>query len=679
VYNPNKISSPPECARLNQQIEFAEVMKAVRSAKSGKAAGCDNISVECLRSISAISFMCILFNRCFQSGRVPSEWKRGIINPIPKCTTSDPRDPLSYRGITLTPAIYKLYCSVLNARLSGWVENENILEDEQNGFRKGRSCQDHLSTVSMLIESRKLLKQSTFVSFIDFSKAYDRVGRNLLWHKLEGLGLNGMFVNAIKSLYDGVQAAVRVNGLMTDWFDVGVGLKQGCILSPVLFNIYLNDFLQEIKDMGVGVTVGEEKIAILGYADDIVLMAESEQDLQDMLSRLELWCNSWEMKVNISKTKVVHFRPQSTVRTDFEFKCGGECLEVVNQYKYLGLLFTEFMDYEKMAKKVAESASRALGMLIAKDKAQGGMPFQVFKHLYDGLVQSVMNFGAGIWGHREYACIESVHNRACRYFLGVGSKTPTAAVRGDIGWTEPSHRQWLCMGRQWHRLRSLNVGRLNRRVFDWARERANSHRICKNWVTRVETQLRQAGVTVDPGADNIALKLCLQKLDTLCGESTFAKWSNEVNRVRARRGQGLNKLRTYRLFKSEYKVEGYITCVMGRAQRRALAQFRSGVAPIRLETGRYERGRYLPVEERICYLCDNNAVESEIHVILECPVYNDIREDLFHHCNTSMPNFNDLSAEQKLCFILGSDCICQNSANFLNAVLKRRRSFMYNV
>lgn len=199
------------------------------------------------------------------------------------------------------------------------------------------NCQDHLSTFSMLVESRKLLKQSTFVSFIDLSKAYDRIGRNLLWHKLESLGLNGTFINAIKSLYEGVRAAVRVNGSLTDWFDVGVGLKQGCALSPVLFNIYLNDLIQEIKDMGLGVTVNGEKVSILGYADDIVLMAESEEDLQDMLNRLDQWCDTWAMKVNTSKTKVIHFRPRSVVRTGFNFKCGSESLEKVSQYKYLGI------------------------------------------------------------------------------------------------------------------------------------------------------------------------------------------------------------------------------------------------------------------------------------------------------------------------------------------------------
>ena len=195
-----------------------------------------------------------------------------------------------------------------------------------------------------------------------------------MWHKLAGLGLSGRFLNAIKSLYNGVRAAVRINGLLTDWFEVGVGLKQGCLLFPVLFNLYLNDFIQEVKALDVGVALGEERVAVLCYANDIVLLAEREEDMQSLLNCLDNWCRRWEMKVNNAKTKIVHFRPQSIVKTNTTFVCGDEQLDIVSQYKYLGLLFTEYLEYDKMAKKVAESANRALGMLIAKDKAQGGMP-----------------------------------------------------------------------------------------------------------------------------------------------------------------------------------------------------------------------------------------------------------------------------------------------------------------
>ena len=114
-------------------------------------------------------------------------WCKEIFTPIPKCSTSDPRDPLSYRGITLTLSAYKLYCSILNNRLLTWWDTRDSIHDEQNGFRKSKSTIDHLSTLTCIIETRKLRKLSTFAVFVDFKKAYDTVNRSLLFRDLNDL------------------------------------------------------------------------------------------------------------------------------------------------------------------------------------------------------------------------------------------------------------------------------------------------------------------------------------------------------------------------------------------------------------------------------------------------------------------------------------------------------------
>ncbi|CAG2252315.1 unnamed protein product [Mytilus edulis] len=121
---------------------------------------------------------------------IPELWSRGIITPIPKSSTSDPRDPMSYRGITLAPTSYKLYCGVLNSRLTVKLDELNFIHDEQNGFRSNRSTIDHLSTITSIIETRKMCKLSTFAAVIDFKKAYDTVNRFLLFCKLESIGIS---------------------------------------------------------------------------------------------------------------------------------------------------------------------------------------------------------------------------------------------------------------------------------------------------------------------------------------------------------------------------------------------------------------------------------------------------------------------------------------------------------
>ena len=150
-----------------------------------------------MKNDTAVSFLHVLFNICFDNGIVPSEWGKCIINPILKSSTSDRRDPLFFRGISLAPSMYKLYCSVLNRQLSSWAEQNEKIVDEQNGFRKSRSTTDHFLSLTSIIDTRKKIKKSTFCAFIDFKKAYNTIDRNLLWKRLSDIGVSGKMFSAI--------------------------------------------------------------------------------------------------------------------------------------------------------------------------------------------------------------------------------------------------------------------------------------------------------------------------------------------------------------------------------------------------------------------------------------------------------------------------------------------------
>ncbi|CAG2196501.1 unnamed protein product [Mytilus edulis] len=113
-----------------------------------------------------------LFNGCYNTLERSCSMGQGVIVQVPKCSSSDPRDPLSYRGKTLAPATYKLYCGILDSRLREKFDASDIIHDEQNGFRKDRNTIDHLLSVTSIIESRKLRKQSTYAAFIDFKRYY---------------------------------------------------------------------------------------------------------------------------------------------------------------------------------------------------------------------------------------------------------------------------------------------------------------------------------------------------------------------------------------------------------------------------------------------------------------------------------------------------------------------------
>ena len=129
-------------------------------------------------------------------------------------------------------------------------------------------------------------------------------------------------LSSIKSLYSSVSSCVRLNGLKTDWFDVNCGLRQGCSLSPLLFNFYINDLATYLKATGIGIKVDEDIICILLYADDIVLLADSQQSLHILWNHLDSWCSSNDIVIDDKKSNVVHFRPNSINQCYSVFKCG---------------------------------------------------------------------------------------------------------------------------------------------------------------------------------------------------------------------------------------------------------------------------------------------------------------------------------------------------------------------
>ena len=165
---------------LNGEITNSEFMNVINKAKNSKAPGHDDIPTNVLKNESAIQFLLRFFNTCLQTGKVPSQWSKCVFNPIPKGSTSDKRDPLSYRGIALAPASYKLFCGILSNRLIKWLETNNVLADEHNGFHKGRSTVDHISSLVNIVETRKLKRKQTFTAFVDFRKACDSINRSLL-------------------------------------------------------------------------------------------------------------------------------------------------------------------------------------------------------------------------------------------------------------------------------------------------------------------------------------------------------------------------------------------------------------------------------------------------------------------------------------------------------------------
>jgi len=173
----------------------------------------------------------------------------------------------------------KTYTAILNNRLSNHCEKNGIIVEEQDGFRPGRDTKDHLYALVEIIKYRR--PKHTYCAFIDIAKAYDKVWRDGLWYKLWKAGIRGKIWRTLKNIYQKVESSVLLGGNRTAWFDIQVGLRQGCILSPLLFDIFINDLRNIVDNLKKGVKLGNSRVSILFYADDIVLLAESKEDISN--------------------------------------------------------------------------------------------------------------------------------------------------------------------------------------------------------------------------------------------------------------------------------------------------------------------------------------------------------------------------------------------------------------
>ena len=352
---------------LSKCISQEEVGRALSEVKKSPTCGKDGVSAEMMSAEMLKGVWLALFQCCWEGGITPTLWRTSLVVPVPKKRCVRTCTPDAFRGIALTSVVYKVFCMILNNRLSEVVDEFHLLAEEQGGFRKGRGCQDQVLTLLLVAQSsvaRK--KEGCLTAFIDFSQAYDRVHRGKLWRCLESVGVSGKFLEVLQSLYMENCMQVKVDDQLSDPFRVGVGLRQGCVLSPMLFSLYINGLIDDLKQIQCGVTSGSTQIPGLLYADNTSLFGEEAKTLQQSLHVLEDWCQKWDMRVNVEKSAIIHFRDRSCEQCQDKFVVNGEVIPLVSSYKYLGCCVNEFLDLNDMVVDRVEAGRRAANLLLQR-------------------------------------------------------------------------------------------------------------------------------------------------------------------------------------------------------------------------------------------------------------------------------------------------------------------------
>ena len=283
------------------------------------------------------------------------------------------------------------------------------------------------------------------------------------------------------------KSCIKINQLCSDYFSISNGVRQGDPISSTLFSIFINDLVYKIKTLNYGIKLEDQNVSILLYADELVLIATNEYELQEMIETLYLWTKKWRISINSEKSNIMHFRTARKRQTEFEFKLGNNCLTITNSYKYLGCILDTNLNYSLCIETLSASGQCALGSVITTFKGYKDMGIETYKKLYSSCVVPIIDNCCPVWFFADTTKISQVQNLAIHTFMGVHRFAPIIAVIGDCGWLPSLYRHQIEVLRYWNRLISMKNSRLAKMIFldDFNNDRQ------KSWCNYVRNIMNQ--------------------------------------------------------------------------------------------------------------------------------------------------------------------------------------------
>ena len=620
--------------QLNIPISIDEIKSRLSKLNPKKGAGPDNISNEMLHAASPfiVEFLLHIFQYLFINGIYPLEWTKSIIIPIHKKGNINNCD--NYRPISLTSLLSKLYTGILNERLTDFIDTYNILPEEQAGFRKEFSTTDHIFSLYAMVIKQFHKNRKLYVAFIDYRKCFDSIDRNALFLVLERNGIKGPFLQAIKSLYDLVTASVRNNNVHSDYFNCPTGVKQGCLLSTSLFNIFMTELSKSINREGrhgIQLSPGNPILHHLLYADDNVLFSDTPSGLQAKLNILYTQSTRLGLEVNLDKSKIIVFRKGGRLSKHEHWFYNKTKVEVVNSYCYLGVNFTTKMNLCNLSSSLISKAKNAGYCIIRSLKNLQCADMNIFCKLFDSKVLPILTYGSELHGALENTDIEKVHTNILKQFLNVSLNCSNSLLYYESG-RFPIHINIKIKSiKYWFRLLKLPPNRICKQAYSMLERLDTTGK--NNWVTNIKDLLCKNGfgiVWMFKGVGN---------------EKQFFNLFRD--RLRDCFIQGLeSRLETsthfevYNGFKSYFVQEQYLSNIMfGKSLANTLAKFRMGVSSINAHRHKFNNNP----NSRLCPFCSTQT-EDEIHIVFLCPVYENIRIQYLHNENVNQPSLANMNA-----------------------------------
>lgn len=639
-------------AGLNVNITHNEIKYSVMRMKRGKAPGPDDIPAELLRlafkdtvaeTPMARAMRAALNGIFVDCATAPKEWAWSYVIPIPK--KGDMTEVENYRGISLMPTILKLLHAILARRIMTALDREGLLSKAQAGFRDLEECPIQAATLVEVARRRQIRHKRTYACFVDLRKAYDSVPHGALFSKLAKIGVQGRMLIYLWELYRKSTMTVRVAGSTSARFKLTRGLRQGCPLSPVLFNIFINDLLQDNEPNGVRIECDAERadkaspwrgprMSGLLLADDLVLLSGSRARMRRSLQNVTEWCKRNEMQVGIHKCALLSLGEANSDRLRAEqyvqpFKLCGQEVPIMEEYTYLGLKITTDMCRVRMVEARLAQGQRTLSKM---------RPFlasaEVPVHLKLAVIRSALIpclvYGSEVWGMDRAAAtkMQRVLNDALRALLH-GARSTTSVVSM---WRECNIPPICAMANARRARAYLKCAGLQTWIYDMVHTRFRARQ--KTWATGTHYWLARHAPRLCEAAAEDGMEIP-QDLDKrwewkYVRPQLLAKWIKKVTWAREERNRTSQAGDRYVEAKYTPINTKFAATVPGAAAAfRELSRARTGA--LRLASW-HARRKLLPAYlAHKCPCCGEQGVPETLeHAILECQRWTHLRQRWLH-------------------------------------------------
>ena len=383
----------PEIATTRTKVKISEeeVRDIIRKLPKNKAAGVDGITAELIQNMGeeCINLITWMVNKIYKGEDLPSDFIESIFIVMPK--TSNASECGEFRTLSLIAHIAKVILQIIKKRIGPVIERQ--LDDSQLGFRAKRGTIEAVTQLHILGERMMEKQKSLYVCFIDYTKAFDRIKHHKLIQILLDKGIPKEEIKIIGNLYWSQKAKVRIGDQYTEEFEVKKGVRQGCILSPILFNIYSEELINYALESYNGVKVNGVSYTNIRFADDTAVIAETEEELQNMMTSIVNTCDEYGMELNAKKTKtMVVTKSKDNV---CKIKVKGKDLEQVKKFRYLGTMISEdgkSLVEVKRRIAIAKDAFWKYGELL-----RNNISIKTKKKILQCYINSVFMYGCESW------------------------------------------------------------------------------------------------------------------------------------------------------------------------------------------------------------------------------------------------------------------------------------------